>query len=396
MYRLLLIKRWIEDIILLPFIGLGRLIALLKLSPKEYDIYFFFPFYHIGGAEKVHAQVAHAAGHTNCIIYFTRKSHNEGFLTEFKQSGCVIKDISKFTDNKWLYFLNLVYRGIISGHINRQQQKPVVFNGQCNFGYKIAPWVKKDIRQVELIHSFNSFSFIRTPFLPFISATVMISRQRIADHLGYYRKIGVPPSFDEKIRYIPNAITLPAVVKEKSKEQFTVLYVGRGGLEKRLHLVMEIARQVHAKDPAVTFEILGDVSDIINQAEFPFVKFHGNQTEERVITNTYTAAHLLILTSSTEGFPLVVIEAMACGCAILATPVGDIPLHVKTGVNGFLFSTVEKEDTIITEGVNHIIELKNNRAALETMAASNINYAKHNFAIEKFNEAYREIINPAN
>lgn len=396
MYRLLLIKRWIEDIMLLPFIGVGRLIALLKPPTKEYDIYFFFPFYHIGGAEKVHAQVAHAAGHTNCIIYFTRTSHNEGFLAEFKQPGCVIKDISKFTDNKWLYFLNLVYRGIITGYINRQQQKPVVFNGQCNFGYKIAPWVKKDIRQVELIHSFNSFSFIRTPFLPFISATVMISQQRIADHLAYYREIGVPASFEEKIRYIPNAITLPAVVKEKSKEQFTVLYVGRGGLEKRLHLVMEIARQVHAINPSVSFEILGDVSDVINPAEFPFVKFHGNQTEGRVITNIYAAAHLLILTSSTEGFPLVVIEAMAFGCAILATPVGDIPLHVKPGVNGFLFGTVNNESAIITEGVNHILELKNNRPALETMAANNINYAKHNFAIEKFNAAYRETINPAN
>jgi hypothetical protein len=40
--------------------------------------------------------------------------------------------------------------------------------------------------------------------------------------------------------------------------------------------------------------------------------------------------------------------------------------------------------------------LKNNRAALETMTANNINYAKHNFAIENFNEAYRETINPAN
>jgi glycosyltransferase involved in cell wall biosynthesis len=395
MYRLLLIKRWIEDIILLPFIGVGRLIALLKPPAKEYDIYFFFPFYHIGGAEKVHAQVARAAGHPNCIIYFTRKSHNEGFLQEFKQSGCVIKDISKFTDNKWLYFLNLIYRGIITGYINRQQQKPVVFNGQCNFGYKISPWVKKDIRQVELIHSFNSFSFIRTPFLPFISATVMISRQRIADHLRYYRDIGIPAAFDEKIRYIPNAITLPAVAREKSKEQFTVLYVGRGGVEKRLHLIMQIAREVHAKDPAVRFEILGDVSDVINPAEFPFVKFHGNQTEGRLITNIYSAAHLLILTSSTEGFPLVVIEAMASGCAILATPVGDIPLHVKTGVNGYLFSATENEGAIIAEGVNHILELKNNRAALEAMAANNINYAKHNFAIEKFNEAYRKIINPS-
>ncbi|MGB3007664.1 MAG: glycosyltransferase family 4 protein, partial [Chitinophagaceae bacterium] len=368
MYRLLLIKRLIEDIFLLPFIGTGRVIAFFKPLKKSYRIYFFIPFYHIGGAEKVHAQVIQATGSNDCIIFFTRKSHNEGFLEEFKKSGCDIKDISAFTDNKWLYFLNLIYRGIITGYINSQKQKPVVFNGQCNFGYKISPWVNKEIKQIELIHSFNSFSFIRTPFLTFIWKTVMISQQRIANHLSYYRKIGIPAEFDNKIQYIPNAISLPATIKEKDKEKFTVLYVGRGGVEKRLHLVLQIAKQLQEKDPGISFEILGDVSDVINPPEYPFVKFYGNQTSETLINNIYAGAHLLILTSSTEGFPLVVIEAMANGCAILATPVGDIPLHVKNEENGCLFTSSEDENKIVAEGIAYIRQLKGNRLELESIS----------------------------
>ena len=46
---------------------------------------------------------------------------------------------SKFTDHKEFYFLNLIFRGIVSGYINKQKEKPIVFNGQCNFGYKISP-----------------------------------------------------------------------------------------------------------------------------------------------------------------------------------------------------------------------------------------------------------------
>ena len=133
MYRLLLIKRFIEDIFIFPFILLGRLAASKYPLKKEYRVFFFFSFYHTGGAEKVHAQIAAATGGNDCIIFFTRKSDNDRFLNDLKNTGCEIKDISKFTDNKWLYFLNLIYRGIITAYINKQKLTPVVFNGQCNF-----------------------------------------------------------------------------------------------------------------------------------------------------------------------------------------------------------------------------------------------------------------------
>ncbi len=199
MYRLLLIKRSIEDIFIFPFILLGRLIAFLYPVKKEYRIFFFFPFYHTGGAEKIHSQIASACGSNDCIIFFAKKSFDDRFLSGFKNTGCDIKDISKFTDNKWLYFLNLIYRGIISGHINNQKQKPIVFNGQCNFGYKISPWIKRSISQIELIHSLNSFSYIRIPFLPFINKTVMISQKRVEDHKKLYVRYKIPTTLLEKI-----------------------------------------------------------------------------------------------------------------------------------------------------------------------------------------------------
>src|SRR5262245_50582939 len=123
MYRLLLIKRMIEDVFIFPFLLMGRLIALLQPSRKEYRVFFFFPFYHTGGAEKVHAQIAKATGGDDCIIFFTKRSVDDRFLAGFRKTHCDIKDISKFTDNKWLYFLNLIFRGIISGYINSQKQK---------------------------------------------------------------------------------------------------------------------------------------------------------------------------------------------------------------------------------------------------------------------------------
>ena len=109
-FQLLLIKRTVEDLIMLPFIYMGRLLALVKPMKQEYKVFYFFPFYHTGGAEKVHALIANATADDQCIIFFTRKSYNKAFLQKFQQSGCIIKDISRYTDNKFIYFVNIIFR----------------------------------------------------------------------------------------------------------------------------------------------------------------------------------------------------------------------------------------------------------------------------------------------
>jgi glycosyltransferase involved in cell wall biosynthesis len=365
---------------------------LIRPLKKEYRVFFFFPFYHIGGAEKVHSQVAQAAGGKDCVIYFTKRSHNELFLKAFRDAGCDIVNISGYTGNKWLYFMNLIWRGVITGHINRQQKQPVVFNGQCNFAYKIAPWIRRNIPQVELIHSLNTFSWIRIPFIPFITRTVMISRKRIEDHVQLYEKLSIPAAFLERIQYIPNAISLPAVRAKKADQPFTVLFVGRGGVEKRLYLVARIAQVLHMQHIGIKFEILGDVTNVMEPSQFEFITFHGNQSDPDFIKSVYDRAHILILTSETEGFPLVIIEAMAHGAAVIATPVGDIPYHVKNGVNGYLFSTVTNETKIEVEGIDFIVKLQKDRQLLNSISDNNVRYATEHFTIEKFNHAYQHLL----
>ena len=89
---------------------------------------------------------------------------------------------------------------------------------------------------------------------------------------------------------------------------------------------------------------------------------------------------------------MVVMEAMAYGCVILSTAVGDIPYHVKNGENGFLFSKSENEQEIINEAKEKIIWLKNNRNELKKISDNNINYANHNFGIDRFNKDYQDLL----
>ncbi|NTS42208.1 glycosyltransferase family 4 protein [Flavisolibacter sp. BT320] len=394
-YRLLLFKRQVEDLLMLPLIFLGRMMARIKPLEKEYRIFFFFPFYHIGGAEKVHLNIAKAIGGNDCIIFFTRKSQNKLFYDEFASSGCVIKDISRYTDNKWLYFNNIIFRGILSGYCNGQKNKPVVFNGQCNFGYKISPWVAKNIPQIELIHSLCSFSYIRIPFLPFITRTVMISTIRIQEHLDLYRRYGIPQKLGEKICFIMNGIDLPPVKpsSQGQRDEITVLYVGRSTPEKRVHLVAQIAALVKQTTNKIHFTFLGEVKDAIPPAYHHCCTFLGNQSDPEVIDQVYRQASILILVSDTEGFPMVVMEAMARGLAIIATSVGEIPLHVNNGVNGFLITDYKNEKTVISESIRYILQLYEDQKLLHEISANNIDYAFTRFGMQRFVDDYAQLVN---
>lgn len=399
MYQWLIIKRRLEGIIIFPFALLGRLIARFRPLSGEYDIFFFFPFYHVGGAEKVHSEIVKQFPEKKIVIFFTKKSVNDAMLPQFRAPNITIYNVSAYTDNKWLYFLNLIWRGIIAAYIHRQRVTPVVFNGQCNFAYKLSPHLRPAVRQVELIHSFCSFSYIRMPFLPFYTSTVMISRDSIRQHLELYKRYKVPAHFEQRIHLVMNGILLPegylpVAGTEVSfpagvplPAELSMLYVGRGTIEKRPYLVAQIA-----KESGVAAGFLGPVEDAIPAALRPYGHFYGEQTDAAVIDDIYRRHRVIMITSSREGFPMVIMEAMARGLAVLATDVGDIPYHVKNGVNGFLIDHTQPEDIIVQQAVQHLAHWQQHPEQLDAIAAANIRYAREHFGMEAFAQAYRSLL----
>jgi len=97
---------------------------------------------------------------------------------------------------------------------------------------------------------------------------------------------------------------------------------------------------------------------------------------------------LLVLPSKTEGFPSVVLEAMACGTPVLAAPVGDIPSIVKEGFNGFLLESTKP--TYISE---KIIELLSKPELLFEASENARKWVGENFSFQKILSQWRLILN---
>ncbi len=123
-------------------------------------------------------------------------------------------------------------------------------------------------------------------------------------------------------RFVPykNLIFLIRVFKETLKEHpgIRLMLVGEGPFEKRIK--KEVKKLNLAKN----------------------VVFTGN-IPHNSIAQYYWSADALVLPSSYESFPLVVIEAMACGLPVVAAKVGGIPLIVEHGKNGFLANNNDVE-----------------------------------------------------
>lgn len=392
-YLLLQIKRYTEQVLMWPFVAYGRLRASREPSITTYDLVCFFPGYALGGAEKVHADVVDCFPDKRILIYFTRRSANDKMLHLFQREGVTIRDISAWTDNKYKYWQNFIWRGICAGLIARQKNKPVVFSGQCNFGYKVLPHLPTGVRKVELIHvAEKKFSWITFPFIGLIDQRVMISDIIIQRALHFYRSIGVPTKYDQRIQKIINHTELPPDVPVRTyTDPLKVYYAGRGGYPKRLYLLMEVVRKSKQLNLPIEFHFAGSIADEIPAELTKEIIYHGELQGGEAMRTLHQKMDILFMSSASEAFPMLIMEAMANGVVVISTSVGGIPEHIHTGNNGLLV-TAEDENAIVDELLHALQELSRDREQIKRLAEASRQYAFNYFGKKPFCEGYRKVL----
>lgn len=100
---------------------------------------------------------------------------------------------------------------------------------------------------------------------------------------------------------------------------------------------------------------------------------------------------LLVLPSYTEGLPNIMLEAMACGTPVLATPVGAVPDVIVDGKTGFIMENNSPE--CITENVVRALEhpdLMGIAKSARTLVESEFTFDK---AVERWGKILEEMCN---
>lgn len=156
---------------------------------------------------------------------------------------------------------------------------------------------------------------------------------------------------EEEICVIPNGIDLKAFDKTKDYDTSIlskynlevdnyVLFIGRLSFLKGVQYLIKAFRSIKKAYANLKLVIVGTgdfESYLRNLAnEVDDVVFTGYVDSLRVKRILYENSLVVVVPSFYEALPMVVLEAMACRKAVIASDVGDIPLLIKHRENGFL------------------------------------------------------------
>jgi len=366
----------------------GRFIGSLLPFSNQSGLFFFFPFCHIGGAERVHVDIVTCFADLKPWVFFTKWSPRPGTLrSEFDR---VARTFNWCLRLKYTYPLSA---WLMAGFINKHP-KAVVFGCNTLFFYKMLPYLSEDVKVIDLLHAFGGGSEdFSLPVIHHLDKRVVITSQTKMDLMHQYSVKGIDAALGERIELIENRVEIPHEYREKVvAEKLNILFVGRGSEEKRVHIAGRVAALCASRKIPVMVTMIGDVTESFAMSDRPFCQFTGELTDHTELRGYYERAHLLLLTSSREGFPMVIMEAMAQGVVPITTDVGGIPLHVKSGVTGILIDNSSNEDLIAEAMLAAIEKLTSNRDQLMTMSRNAYDYARVSFGGERFCSRYRSVL----
>ena len=360
---------------------------------KNCECLFFFPYYHTGGAERVHVNILKAIEGKNCTVIFTMGSATKSFYDAFKSSAEII-EINPILNkrNKWI---NIVLQKSIVKAINNSNSLKNVFGCNSNYYYQILPKLSSKINKSDLFHAFEQSDpriLDVVTSANCINNRIVINLKAKNDIIDFYKLHNVNDKLINNIEVIQNGIELTQnSYSNKNESIIKIGFIGRWSTEKRPELFLEIAKRIKAKVSNIEFVMAGTGMksniDLINNAE---VTFLGEITEKEKMNDLYNSLHFVLITSVYEGFPMVMMEAMSHGVIPISTNVGGINEHIIHNENGLLINE-KYEDEIVNSFCNQILNFIKNSKDKDRISRSAFDYASKHFGIDKFNQSYKNL-----
>lgn len=206
---------------------------------------------------------------------------------------------------------------------------------------------------------------------------------------------------EKKIRVIPNSLLVDRFKPlnkdvllnskfQEYKDKFILLTVSRLEKVKDQAFLLEIVNSLSKKIPNLNLLIIGSGSlrkKLEKKAQklgiSSLIRFLGN-IKNIELPDYYNLADIFISLSEIEGQGISILEAMACGCLVVASEVGGIKYTIKDNYNGFLVDKRKKSE--IESLIIEIYENKRNTDDIKLNARKEI---ERNF---NWNKNFEKII----
>lgn len=152
------------------------------------------------------------------------------------------------------------------------------------------------------------------------------------------RKQPTPTAQFEKVKGFIDSIRL--------QKELIFLHVGRCNQVKNHQMLIKIFNRLIANKISVSLLIIGagfesTMGEELKNMASPEIYFLGQKEN---VADYYLNSDAFCLTSFHEGMPITLIEAFACGCIPICTPVGGIIDSIENGITGYLSKSVSEED----------------------------------------------------
>lgn len=252
-----------------------------------------------------------------------------------------------------------------------------------------------DFGKYDKIHVLNAFEF-ETPD-PFrrreIRGIHMGARGINKKNKAIIEKAGmvISDSFEHPV-YQDNYAVIPNFVDTKFfkpdiSEPRTILWVGKfhdtKGYKEMMDIFIFLAPyrfKFIIVDGVPMLEPAKQSKAILRQYLGDKLEVHEKLREPELLKLYQRSSHVLV-TSTTEGTPIALLEAMSCGCVPVCRAVGGIPRIVNHGFNGWLFQSAPEAIGYLNSPAGEMPEI-----ARETILS------KHNQddALEKYKKFYNK------
>ena len=349
-------------------------------------LFFLFPWDAMGGADLVHVAIVESVAAQRPLVVFDLLPARPALADRFNRVGDVWQLAGWLRDHPLTPLTQNFLAGYISAH-----RGAVVFGGNSATFYDLAPLLPPQVTCIDLLHALRGGYVERSlATAPRLNTRVIITPE-IRDGLAsLYLSAGHPASLLNRIVLIRNPCLLPvADARPASDGTLRVLYVGRDAPEKRLELLAAVAEAARRRSSSpLHFTAIGEIAP----QRLSGFECRGLIAYDDELSRAYLEHDVLLLTSSREGFPLVVTEAMNHGVIPVCTAVGGLPQMLNDGDDSFLFPPEPPSSILVESIVDRLVMLTKDPARRARMSDQARRKAHGWSDRDAFDAAYRRLL----